>query len=209
VEKLQSKFKERMLTGATIFAVRPQRNAVHVSYMQGGRITTVAVKVVIMATSKFITARVVEGLPQAQRLAMQKIRYAPYPVINLIYDKVVFDKGYDTWCRGYSFTDFIVADWTIRNSAGYKRAYNILTCYTPMRETERGLLLTDEGARNLAARVLADVKRVLGKRDADPLEVHIYRRGHPMYTASPATTPGCYRWRGARSIASSSPTPIP
>jgi Flavin containing amine oxidoreductase len=209
VEKLQSKFKERMLTGATIIAVRPQRNAVHVSYMQGGRITTVAVKVVIMATSKFITARVVEGLPQAQRLAMQKIRYAPYPVINLIYDKVVFDKGYDTWCRGYSFTDFIVADWTIRNSAGYKRAYNILTCYTPMRETERGLLLTDEGARNLAARVLADVKRVLGKRDADPLEVHVYRRGHPMYTASPATTPGCYRWRGARSIASSSPTPIP
>jgi hypothetical protein len=116
---------------------------------------------------------------------MQKIRYAPYPVINLIYDKVVFDEGYDTWCPGYSFTDFIVADWTIRNSVGYKRAYNILTCYTPMRETERGLLLTDEGARNLAARVLADVKKVLGKPDADPLEVHIYRRGHPMYMATP------------------------
>jgi monoamine oxidase len=185
VEKLQATGKERMLTGATIIAVRPQRNAVHVSYMQGGRLTTVAAKVVIMATPKFMTARIVQGLPQAQRLAMQKIRYAPYCVINLIYDKVVFDEGYDTWCPGYSFTDFIVADWTIRNSVGYKRAYNILTCYTPMRETERGVLLTDEGARNLARRVLADMKRVLGKPDADPLEVHIYRRGHPMYMATP------------------------
>ena len=78
-----------------------------------------------------------------------------------------------------------MADWTIRNNAGYKRAYNILTCYTPMRETERSLLLTEEGARDLAARVLADVKRVLGKPDTDPLEVHIYCRGHPMYMATP------------------------
>jgi monoamine oxidase len=185
VEKLEPSFKERMLTGATILAVRPQRNSVHVSYMQGGRIITAAAKVVIMATPKFMTARLVEGLPRTQRLAMQKIRYAPYCVINLIYDKVVFDKGYDTWCPGCSFTDFIVADWTIRNRRGYKRAYNILTCYTPMRETERGLLLTDEGARNLASRVLADIKRVLGKPTADPLEVHIYRRGHPMYMATP------------------------
>jgi monoamine oxidase len=184
-EKLQANSKERMLTGATIIAVRPQRNAVHVSYMRRGRITTVAAKVVIMATPKFITARIVEGLPQAQRLAMQKIRYAPYCVVNLIYDKVVFDQGYDTWCPGYSFTDFIVADWTIRNSLGYKRAYNILTCYTPMREAERGLLLTDVGARNLAGKVLADVKKVLGKPDVDPLEVHIYCRGHPMYMATP------------------------
>jgi protoporphyrinogen oxidase len=185
VEKLQARSKERMLTGATIVAVRPQRNGVHISYIQGGRIITVAAKAVIMAIPKFMTAHVVEGLPQAQRLAMKKIRYAPYCVVNLIYDKVVFDQGYDTWCPGYSFTDFIVADWTIRKSAGYKRAYNILTCYTPLRETERGLLLTDEGARDLAGRVLADVKRVLGKPDVDPLEVHIYCRGHPMYMATP------------------------
>jgi protoporphyrinogen oxidase len=185
VDKLQAKSRERMLTGATTLAVRPQRKEVHVSYMQGGRITTVAAKAVIMATPKFMTAHIVEGLPREQRLAMLKIRYAPYCVVNLIYDKVVFDKGYDTWCPGHSFTDFIVADWTIRNDAGYKRAYNILTCYTPMRETKRSLLLTEEGARDLAARVLADVKSVLAKPDTDPLEVHIYCRGHPMYMATP------------------------
>ena len=54
-----------------------------------------------------------------------------------------------------------------------------------MRETERSLLLTEEGARDLAARVLADVKKVLGKPDTDPLEVHSYCRGHPMYMPTP------------------------
>ncbi|MCI0352650.1 MAG: FAD-dependent oxidoreductase [Acidobacteriales bacterium] len=184
VEKLQPKYKERMLTGATIIAVRPQKSSVDVSYIQAGKITTVGAKAVIMALPKFMAAHVVEGLPQAQRDAMRKIRYAPYPVVNLIYDKVVFDKGYDTWVPGYSFTDFIVADWTVRNSAGYKRAYNILSCYTPMREADRGLLLTDEGTRAIAARVLQDVKSVL-RSDVDPLEVHIYRRGHPMFMVTP------------------------
>ena len=184
-ENLQSKYKERMLTGATIVAVRPQKNSVNVSYVQGSKITTVAAKAVIMAAPKLITSRVVEGLPAVQRAAMQKIRYAPYPVVNLIYDKVVFDKGYDTWCPGYSFTDFIVADWTVRNAAGYKRTYNILTCYTPMPEADRGLLLTDDGARNVAARVLQDVNKVLGQPGIDPLEVHIYRRGHPMHMVTP------------------------
>jgi protoporphyrinogen oxidase len=184
VEKLQPKYKERMVAGATIIAVRPQKSSVEVSYVQGDKITTVAAKAVIMAAPKLIAAHVVEGLPQAQRAAMQKIRYAPYPVVNLIYDKVVFDKGYDTWIPGYSFTDFIVADWTVRNSPGYKRTYNILTCYTPMREADRGLLLTDDGTRAIAARVLQDAKNVL-RSDVDPLEVHIYRRGHPMYMVTP------------------------
>ena len=184
VEKLRPSYKERMVSGATIISVRPQKSAVDVSYVRGDKISTIAAKAVIMATPKFITARVVEGLPLMQRAAMQQIRYAPYPVVNLIYDKVVFDKGYDTWCPGYSFTDFIVADWTIRHSGGYKRAYNILTCYTPMREAERTLLLTDEGTRTLAARVLQDAKSAL-RSNVDPVEVHIYRRGHPMYMVTP------------------------
>ena len=50
---------------------------------------------------------------------------------------------------------------------------------------KRVLLLTKEGARDLAARVLADVKSVLAKPDIDPLEVHISCRGHPMYMATP------------------------
>ena len=182
---LQPKFPDRLLSGATIIAVVPAKDEVQVTYMQGAELKTVSAKAVIMATPKFITRRIVEGLPDKQSEAMHQIRYAPYPVVNLIFDKTVFGKGYDTWCPGNSFTDFIVADWVIRNQPDYKRKFNILTCYTPLAEEERVRLLTDSGAKRVAAKVLRDFQKLMPTTNVDPVEVHIYRRGHPMYMVTP------------------------
>ena len=187
-EILQSKFADHMQLGATTVAVVPDNGEVQVTYMQGAELKTVAAKTVIMASPKFITRRIVQGLSEKQSDAMQQIRYIPYPVVNLIFDKPVFNKSYDTWCPGNAFTDFIVADWVIRNQPGYKQKYNILTCYTPMSEDDRGSLLTESGARKKAASVLDDFQKLFPGSNVDPIEVHIYRRGHPLYMS----TPGLY-----------------
>ena len=102
-EILQPKYNDRMQTGATIVAVVSGKEEVQVTYMLGGELKTVAAKAVIMATPKFITRRIVEGLPDKQSDAMHQIRYIPYPVVNLIFDKPVFNHGYDTWCPGNHF----------------------------------------------------------------------------------------------------------
>jgi monoamine oxidase len=182
--KLAPQYSGRMITGATIVSVVPQKQEVHVTYIRDRELKTVAAKAVIMATPKFITSRVVEGLPDKQRAAMRQVRYAPYPVVNIIYDRPVFNKGYDNWCPGNTFTDFIVADWVIRNQARYQQKYNILTFYTPLRESQRSMLLTETGARHLAENVLRDFQK-LTAASARPVEVEIYRRGHPMYMAVP------------------------
>jgi oxygen-dependent protoporphyrinogen oxidase len=187
-EILESKHKERMRVGATIVAVVSEKEEVHVTYMVGGELKTVAAKAVIMATPKFITRRVVDGLPDKQSEAMHQIHTIPYPVVNLIFDKPVFNHGYDTWCPGNTFTDFVVADWVIRNQPGYHQKFNILSCYTPMKEEDRGYLLNEIGARKVAANVLADFQKLMPQLNVDPVEVHIYRRGHPMYMS----TPGLY-----------------
>jgi len=187
-EILQPKLGDRMQTGATTIAVVPGKDDVQVTYMQGGELKTVTAKAVIMATPKFITRRIVEGIPAKQSAAMEQIRYAPYCVVNLIFDKPVFNKGYDTWCPGNTFTDFIVADWVIRKKSGYKQKHNILSCYTPLKEAQRVDLLTDDGARKIAADVLRDFQKLTPETNVDPVEVHIYRRGHPMYMS----TPGLY-----------------
>jgi hypothetical protein len=116
---------------------------------------------------------------------MRRTRYAPYPVVNVIFDKPVYNRGYDTWCPGNSFTDFIVADWTIRNNPGYHQKHNILSFYTPLRETQRSTLLEEDNCKSLAARVLADFQKLLPEFNVDPVEVRIYRRGHPMFMATP------------------------
>jgi hypothetical protein len=177
-----------MQAGATTVAVVPGNSEVQVTYMQGAELKTVAAKTVIMATPKFITRRIVEGLPDKQSDAMHEIRYIPYPVVNLIFDKPVFNKSFDTWCPGNAFTDFIVADWVVRNQSGYQQKYNILTCYTPLKEEDRSSLLTDAGARKKAVSVLSDFQKLFPGSNVDPIEVHIYRRGHPLYMS----TPGLY-----------------
>jgi len=187
-EILQPKYGDRMQTGATTVAVVPGKEDVQVTYMLGTELKTVSAKAVIMATPKFITRRIVEGIPDKQSKAMRQSRYAPYCVVNLIFDKPVFNQGYDTWCPGNTFTDFIVADWVIRKKSGYKQKYNILSCYTPMKEEDRGYLLNEIGARKIAANVLRDFQKLTPETYVDPVEVHIYRRGHPMYMS----TPGLY-----------------
>ena len=186
-ELLNESHADRMLTGATTVAVEQGKSDVTVTYVHEGHMKAVTAKAVIMAAPKFIARRLVAGLPKAQQEAMGKLRYAPYPVVNVIFNKAVFNGGYDTWCPGNTFTDVIVADWVVRNQPGYHQKNNILTFYTPLREAERAKLLTEDGARRLAANVLRDWQRLLPGSDADPVEVHIYRRGHPMFMAAPGT----------------------
>jgi len=185
VEVMQPKYGERMLSDATVVAVVPDKDEVRVTYVQGEKVTTVAAKVVLLCTAKNITSRIVAGLPNEQKQAMRRMRYAPYPMINIIFDKPVYRKGYDNWCPGKTFTDFIVADWTIRNNPGYKPKYEILTFYTPLRESERATLLNEEDCKTLAGKVLKDFQGLLPDFNVDPVEVRLYRRGHPMFMAVP------------------------
>jgi spermidine dehydrogenase len=187
-EVLLAKHKEKMMDDATVIAVEQQKSEVHVTFVQQGQLKAVAARAVIMASPKFITARLVAGLPEAQLDAMNSLRYAPYPVINMVFDKPVYNRGYDTWCPGNTFTDITVADWTVRNQAGYRQKNNILTFYTPLAESQRKNLMTVESCRRLASKVLRDFQNLLPEFKVEPVEVHFYRRGHPMYMA----TPGAY-----------------
>ena len=183
-EFLQSKFAGCLQSGATTVAVVPEKSEVQVTYANGPELKTVAAKAVIMAAPKFIARRIIEGLPEKQSQAMRQIHYIPYPVVNLIFDKPLFHHGYDTWCPGNAFTDFVVADWVVRDHPGYQQKFNILTCYTPMRAEQRAYLLTDEGARKIAQNVLHDFWKLFPGSNVDPIEVHIYRRGHPLFKSS-------------------------
>jgi protoporphyrinogen oxidase len=185
VEVLLPKYKERMRGNTAVIAIVQNKSAVNVTYLREGKLTSVSAKAVLMCTPKQITARIVLDLPADQKSAMRRTRYAPYPVVNLIFDKPVYNRGYDNWCPGNSFTDFIVADWTVRNNPGYKQKNNILTFYTPLREEQRATLLEIEDCKTLAARVLTDFQKVLPEFNVDPVEVRIYRRGHPMFLATP------------------------
>jgi monoamine oxidase len=183
---LQQKHAEQMIADATIVSVTQQKSEVQITFSSVGKLQTVAAKYVVMATPKFITARLVAGLPDAQHEAMLSYRYCPYPVINMIFDKPIYNRAYDTWCPGNSFSDFIVADWVLQKQPGYLPKNNILTFYTPLTEAQRSTLLDIGSCQRLAARVLTDFQALQPEfKSAEPIEVHFYRRGHPMFLPTP------------------------
>jgi hypothetical protein len=117
---------------------------------------------------------------------MMSFRYCPYPVINMIFDKPIYNRAYDTWCPGNAFTDFIVADWVLQKQPGYVQKNNILTFYTPISELHRDRLLTVDGCQRIAEKVLQDFQKLAPEFNAaEPIEVHMYRRGHPMFLPTP------------------------
>ncbi|MGC1795622.1 MAG: FAD-dependent oxidoreductase, partial [Candidatus Acidiferrales bacterium] len=186
-EILRAQDAERMVSDATIVAVEPQKTNVHVTYIHAGALYTVAAKYVIMATPKFITWRLVSGLSEAQTDMMRSFRYCPYAVINMIFDEPLYTRAYDTWCPGNSFSDMIVADWVELKQSGYRQKNGILTFYTPISELQRDNLLRIDGCRRIAANVLRDFHNLLPEFSAEPLEIHFYRRGHPLFLSRPGT----------------------
>jgi monoamine oxidase len=186
-EILREKYAERMLNDATIVSIEPQKTEVNITYAHGGSLRTVAAKFVVMATPKFITARLVTGLSDDQTDAMRSFRYCPYAVINMIFDKPVYDRAYDTWCPGNAFTDFVVADWVSLKQPDFHQKYSVLTFYTPISELDRNKLLRIDGCRQIAAKAVRDFHKLLPEFNAEPIEVHFYRRGHPMFLPTPGT----------------------
>jgi len=127
IEVLLPQYKDRLLGNSTVVSIVPEKNEVRVTYYAENKLTTVSAKAVIVCVPKLIASRLISNLPAAQKAAMQHTRYAPYPVVNVIFDKPVYNRGYDTWCPGNAFTDFIVADWTpyLLHAAPRKSAFHV------------------------------------------------------------------------------------
>ena len=70
-----------------------------ITCVRNGTLQSIEAKAAIVAAPKFIARRIVEGFPAAQSSAMAQIRYAPYVVVNLVFERPVFNGGYDTGLR--------------------------------------------------------------------------------------------------------------
>jgi hypothetical protein len=52
---------------------------------------------------------------------------------------------------------------------------------------DRNKLLKVEGCRQIAAKAVRDFHKLLPEFSMDPIEVHFYRRGHPIFLSTPGT----------------------
>jgi protoporphyrinogen oxidase len=183
---VEKKSPGRLHKGATVLQVEPKGEKVNVSYSQNGEIQTLAAKAVVIACPKFIAKKIILGLDDAHANAMDELRYAPYLVVNVCFREVIYNASYDTDIPAPSpIVDFNVADWVINRDNKVTQRPFILSCYVPRPEGERPKILKDEYCLGLGEQCVTLLDRWFPGSRAKVEEVHIYRRGHPMYMAAP------------------------
>ncbi|MDE2142543.1 MAG: FAD-dependent oxidoreductase [Elusimicrobia bacterium] len=189
LEALPESARRRVRTQAYVYSVKRANGKVRVSYFHDGKPRAVEAKSVVMATPKFITKMLVDKLPADQYEAMSNMRYAPYLVYNLCFDRVVYNQGYDNWPVGAkNFTDFIPADWVTHAEGGDMSRKQVITVYAPRPEMDRRVILKDENTLAMAHAAAGELVGLFPGWLDHLQEVRINRRGHPM----PMSVPGYY-----------------
>ncbi|HEV3254695.1 MAG TPA: FAD-dependent oxidoreductase [Candidatus Acidoferrales bacterium] len=181
---------ERLRRGATVLQILPTASGkVNVSFSENGTIQTVAGKTVVVACPKFIAKRLVAGLDDAHLNAMDALRYIPYVVVNVCFNRVIYNGSYDTDIPApCPIVDFNVADWVINRDNKEQNRTNVLTCYVPRPERERPRILSDDYVLGLGHKVLDQLEEWFPGCKAHAEEVRIYRRGHAMVISAPGFT---------------------
>lgn len=188
-ESLSDSAKKRVELGAAVYRVEREGKGAIVRYFAGGEAHAVRAKAVVMAAPKLIAKHLVAGLPDEQRRAMDGMRYAPFMIYNLCFDRVVYNQAYDNWVIGAKhFSDFIPADYCRYADGGDLSRKQVITVYAPLPEDAREDL-TDDGKTLARAKAAVDELGALFPSWAEHLrEVRVHRRGHPM----PKSIPGWY-----------------
>jgi hypothetical protein len=188
-EQLHKALPGRVRKGATVLRVQPKAGKVEVSYSEDDEIMTVCAKTVVMACPKFITRKLVIGLDAEHLEAMGEMRYQPYLVVNVCSSQVIYNGSFDTNIPAPSIiVDFNVADWVIQRHNKERNRPAVLTCYVPRPEEERGRILRDDYCQAFGQKVVDQLEVWFPGAKSKIDEVHIYRRGHPMYVSAPGVT---------------------
>lgn len=170
----------RILSGAAVVQVEQSATGAKVTYFdRNGRPAAVEAKTVIMAAPKYVTRRIVRGLPADQDSAMGELKYGSYLVANVLCSSPITQGSYDTWVDTAPFTDVIVADWVTRTPGEKRSGKQVLTVYHPL-GYNHALLLSDASYDLYRDAIVEHLGLFWPGAEAKVEDVKLYRWGHAL-----------------------------
>jgi hypothetical protein len=135
----------RIRNGAFVVSVAntPDGRHVDVTYLLAGVTHTIRCKACIWGGQKHIAAYVVRDMPEEQKQAIAKMRYTDISVMNMCFDRRIYDGALITWLNDAPINDFLSADWVINGGNADPASPQVLTCDWTNRPEHRALLLDD------------------------------------------------------------------
>jgi len=136
----------RVRTGTFVVSVANTADGKHVdvTYLQAGILHTIRCKTCIWGGQKHIARYVVQGMPMEQKEAIGKMRYNDISVMNMCFDRRIYDGAIITWMNKAPINNILSADWVLNAGDAVPDSPQVLTCDWTNRPEHRALLLNDE-----------------------------------------------------------------
>jgi len=142
---VRSQGANRIRTGTFVVSVANTSDGKHVdvTYLQAGILHTIRCKTCIWGGQKHIAKHVVQGMPEEQKEAIGKMRYNDISVMNMCFDRRIYDGAFMTWMNKAPINNILSADWVINGGNADPDSPQVFTCDWTNRPEHRALLLDD------------------------------------------------------------------
>jgi len=175
---------DSVMTGFTVVNVqnRPDGKVWVSGILADGSVQTIEARCAVMAVPKMFSKHAVQGLLQARRETYAGFRYNAYLVAQVELSKRLAP-AFET-ASGQHFSRFIIAaDWLKGNRD--PKGSGHLTVYTPFPGIEGRGGLYGANAKELASRIIADLRELVPGSPGAIERVSLNRWGHPMMSCAP------------------------
>jgi monoamine oxidase len=184
---VRSQGANRIRTGTFVVSVAntPDGRNVDVTYLQAGILHTIRCKACIWGGQKHIARYVVQGMPTEQKEAIGKMRYNDISVMNMCFDRRIYDDALITWMNKAPINNILSADWVINAGNADPDAPQVLTCDWTNRPENRALLLNDAWVVEQCQASARRIEEIFPGSLDHLVEIRLPLRAHSWVSRSP------------------------
>ena len=158
---------------------------VDVTYLQANKLHTIRCKACIWGGQKHIARYVVKDMPEAQKDAIGKMSYNDISVMNMCYDRRIYDGALITWMNNAPINNILSADWVINAGNPDPHSPQVLTCDWTNRQEHRALLLDDDWVVEQCQESARRLEEIFPGSIDHLVEIRLPLRAHSWVSNSP------------------------
>jgi len=184
---VRSQGANRIRTGTFVVSVvnTVDGRNVNVTYLQAGILHTIRCKACIWGGQKHIARYVVQGMPTEQKEAIAKMRYNDISVMNMCFDRRIYDGALITWMNKAPINNILSADWVINAGDSDPDSPQVLTCDWTNRPEHRDLLLNDKWVVEQCQASAHRIEEIFPGSLDHLVEIRLPLRAHSWVSDSP------------------------
>ena len=177
----------RIRNGAFVVSVAGTADGRHVdvTYLQAGILHTIRCKTCICGGQKHIAAYGVEGIPDEQKDAIRRMRYNDICVMNMCFDRRIYDGALITWMNKAPINNILSADWVVNAGNADPDSPQVLTCDWTNRPEHRALLLDDAWVVEQCQASARRIDEIFPGSLEHLVEIRLPLRAHSWVSQSP------------------------